>query len=180
MLRPHLALCDISFKTLLGKVFLQLLSPQAECCEDHTHCCPAGTICDTAKSSCVNDTVSIPWAERTSAEQPRLKVRNADIYCITNWFIYRTCTKSSPRLPHLVPAVLQDDQVVHGRGGWQHLSWSVTMPTWVFLPEDLDKVWLLSSSPGNQTPNMQRWYSTGIKGKKAAISKKSVLINVIF
>uniref|UniRef100_A0A4W6E481 Granulin a n=1 Tax=Lates calcarifer TaxID=8187 RepID=A0A4W6E481_LATCA len=46
---------------------------QAECCEDHTHCCPAGTICDTAKSSCVNDTVSIPWAERTSAEQPRLK-----------------------------------------------------------------------------------------------------------
>ncbi|GAA6229846.1 granulins-like [Lates japonicus] len=46
---------------------------QAECCEDHTHCCPAGTICDTAKSSCVNDTVSIPWAERTSADQPRLK-----------------------------------------------------------------------------------------------------------
>ncbi|XP_043957402.1 granulin a [Gambusia affinis] len=43
---------------------------QAECCEDHIHCCPADTICDPEASRCVNDTVSIPWMERTSALQP--------------------------------------------------------------------------------------------------------------
>ncbi|XP_038562642.1 granulin a [Micropterus salmoides] len=45
---------------------------QAECCGDHMHCCPGGTICDRATSSCVNATVSIPWVERASADQPRL------------------------------------------------------------------------------------------------------------
>ncbi|XP_070704425.1 granulin a isoform X2 [Pempheris klunzingeri] len=45
---------------------------QAECCEDHAHCCPGGTVCDTATSSCMNATASIPWVERTSADQPRL------------------------------------------------------------------------------------------------------------
>ncbi|XP_070778918.1 granulin a [Enoplosus armatus] len=45
---------------------------QAECCADHMHCCPGGTICDTASSSCVNTTVSLPWVERASADQPRL------------------------------------------------------------------------------------------------------------
>ncbi|XP_071323496.1 granulin a [Trachinotus anak] len=45
---------------------------QAECCSDHMHCCPADTVCDTASSSCVNATVSIPWTERASAAQPRL------------------------------------------------------------------------------------------------------------
>ncbi|XP_051243041.1 granulin a isoform X8 [Dicentrarchus labrax] len=44
---------------------------QAECCDDHIHCCPAETICDTATSSCVNATVTIPWVERASADQPR-------------------------------------------------------------------------------------------------------------
>ncbi|XP_037544522.1 granulin a [Nematolebias whitei] len=42
---------------------------QAECCEDHVHCCPAWTLCDAAASSCVNATVSIPWGDRTSADQ---------------------------------------------------------------------------------------------------------------
>ncbi|XP_049925731.1 granulin a isoform X10 [Epinephelus moara] len=44
---------------------------QAECCGDHMHCCPAGTVCDTATSSCLNSTGSIPWVERVSADQPR-------------------------------------------------------------------------------------------------------------
>ncbi|XP_078017753.1 granulin a isoform X1 [Epinephelus lanceolatus] len=44
---------------------------QAECCGDHMHCCPAGTVCDTATSSCLNSTGSIPWVERASADQPR-------------------------------------------------------------------------------------------------------------
>ncbi|KAM4717217.1 granulin a [Anableps anableps] len=43
---------------------------QAECCEDHIHCCPADTICDSETSSCVNATVSIPWMERSSALKP--------------------------------------------------------------------------------------------------------------
>lgn len=43
---------------------------QAECCEDHVHCCPADTTCDSSTSSCVNSTVSVPWAERTSADHP--------------------------------------------------------------------------------------------------------------
>ncbi|TDH03325.1 hypothetical protein EPR50_G00161570 [Perca flavescens] len=45
---------------------------QAECCGDHIHCCPMGTLCDNATSSCLNSTGSIPWVERASAEQPRL------------------------------------------------------------------------------------------------------------
>ncbi|XP_029013949.1 granulin a [Betta splendens] len=45
---------------------------QAECCEDHIHCCPAATLCDVATSSCVNATVSMPWVERTSYSDPRL------------------------------------------------------------------------------------------------------------
>ncbi|KAI3359510.1 hypothetical protein L3Q82_013913 [Scortum barcoo] len=45
---------------------------QAECCGDHMHCCPGGTICDFATSSCMNATGSVPWVERTSADQPRL------------------------------------------------------------------------------------------------------------
>ncbi|XP_013878176.1 granulins [Austrofundulus limnaeus] len=43
---------------------------QAECCEDHVHCCPADTTCDSSTSSCVNSSVSVPWAERTSADRP--------------------------------------------------------------------------------------------------------------
>lgn len=42
---------------------------QAECCEDHIHCCPESTVCDMSTSSCVNATVSVPWAERASADQ---------------------------------------------------------------------------------------------------------------
>ncbi|KAK2833033.1 hypothetical protein Q5P01_016922 [Channa striata] len=45
---------------------------QAECCKDHLHCCPAGTICDVAKSSCVNSTVSIPWVKRVPADKPQI------------------------------------------------------------------------------------------------------------
>nr|XP_015831372.2 granulin a [Nothobranchius furzeri] len=45
---------------------------QAECCEDHIHCCPADTLCEPTNSRCVNATVSIPWAERASADQPQI------------------------------------------------------------------------------------------------------------
>ncbi|XP_064843790.1 progranulin-like isoform X2 [Oncorhynchus masou masou] len=42
---------------------------QAECCEDHIHCCPEGTLCVVNESMCVNGTVSHPWVERVSAKQ---------------------------------------------------------------------------------------------------------------
>ncbi|XP_028978944.2 granulin a isoform X2 [Esox lucius] len=42
---------------------------QAECCEDHIHCCPMGTLCLVNESTCVNGTVSLPWVERVSAKQ---------------------------------------------------------------------------------------------------------------
>ncbi|XP_021414056.2 progranulin isoform X2 [Oncorhynchus mykiss] len=42
---------------------------QAECCEDHIHCCPEGTLCVVNESMCVNGTVSLPWVERVSAKQ---------------------------------------------------------------------------------------------------------------
>ncbi|XP_040046250.2 granulin a [Gasterosteus aculeatus] len=45
---------------------------QAECCGDHAHCCPAGTLCHAATSSCLNTTGSVPWVERSPADQPGL------------------------------------------------------------------------------------------------------------
>ncbi|CAB1342043.1 unnamed protein product [Coregonus sp. 'balchen'] len=44
---------------------------QAECCEDHIHCCPEGTLCVVNESMCVNGTVSLPWVEKVSAKQSR-------------------------------------------------------------------------------------------------------------
>ncbi|KAL0993328.1 hypothetical protein UPYG_G00106180 [Umbra pygmaea] len=44
---------------------------QAECCEDHVHCCPMGTLCQVNTSTCVNSTVSLPWAERVSVKQSK-------------------------------------------------------------------------------------------------------------
>ncbi|KAJ7989490.1 hypothetical protein DPEC_G00305090 [Dallia pectoralis] len=44
---------------------------QAECCRDHMHCCPVGTLCLVNESLCVNATVSLPWVERVSAKHSR-------------------------------------------------------------------------------------------------------------
>ncbi|KAG7263793.1 hypothetical protein CRUP_009977 [Coryphaenoides rupestris] len=44
----------------------------AECCQDHVHCCPGDTLCDADASSCVNDTASVPWVEGTPAILPTL------------------------------------------------------------------------------------------------------------
>ncbi|KAF5895109.1 granulins-like isoform X1, partial [Clarias magur] len=40
---------------------------QAECCEDHLHCCPEGMSCEVKESRCTNATHSLPWAERFSS-----------------------------------------------------------------------------------------------------------------
>ncbi|XP_006803151.1 granulin a [Neolamprologus brichardi] len=44
----------------------------AECCDDHIHCCPAGTVCNKALSGCINTTLTIPWVKRTPADQPKV------------------------------------------------------------------------------------------------------------
>ncbi|KAI1896514.1 hypothetical protein AGOR_G00095560 [Albula goreensis] len=41
--------------------------PQAVCCEDHLHCCPHGTICNLAASTCDSPTGSVPWVEKVPA-----------------------------------------------------------------------------------------------------------------
>ncbi|XP_020788833.2 granulin a [Boleophthalmus pectinirostris] len=45
---------------------------KAECCGDHVHCCPTGMTCEKDQSKCVNASLSVPWAERTSTWQPGL------------------------------------------------------------------------------------------------------------
>uniref|UniRef100_A0A667YKL8 Granulins domain-containing protein n=1 Tax=Myripristis murdjan TaxID=586833 RepID=A0A667YKL8_9TELE len=50
--QPLLSVCDRTcLSTLVVKLYLLLLSPQAECCGDHMHCCPEGTICNLDQSS---------------------------------------------------------------------------------------------------------------------------------
>uniref|UniRef100_A0A8C9SA32 Granulin a n=1 Tax=Scleropages formosus TaxID=113540 RepID=A0A8C9SA32_SCLFO len=41
--------------------------PQAVCCEDHVHCCPQGTTCNTAKNTCESSSGSVPWLEKVPA-----------------------------------------------------------------------------------------------------------------
>uniref|UniRef100_A0A2I3MV60 Progranulin n=1 Tax=Papio anubis TaxID=9555 RepID=A0A2I3MV60_PAPAN len=41
--------------------------PQAVCCEDHIHCCPAGFTCDTQKGTCEQGTHQVSWMEKTPA-----------------------------------------------------------------------------------------------------------------
>lgn len=40
--------------------------PKAVCCEDHVHCCPHGTVCNLAASTCDDHTGSavVPWLEK--------------------------------------------------------------------------------------------------------------------
>uniref|UniRef100_A0A667Z4T5 Granulins domain-containing protein n=1 Tax=Myripristis murdjan TaxID=586833 RepID=A0A667Z4T5_9TELE len=69
--QPLLSVCDRTcLSTLVVKLYLLLLSPQAECCGDHMHCCPEGTICNLDQSSCVNATAPsgfAPMLEKVAA-----------------------------------------------------------------------------------------------------------------
>ncbi|KAJ8414445.1 hypothetical protein AAFF_G00053150 [Aldrovandia affinis] len=46
--------------------------PNAECCEDHLHCCYEGMICDMENAKCLNKTSCLPWLERVPATLPKL------------------------------------------------------------------------------------------------------------
>ncbi|XP_051995507.1 granulin a isoform X3 [Xyrauchen texanus] len=62
-----------------------------ECCEDHLHCCPEGMLCQVMESTCLNVSLSLPWAERTPTKQkglpksfrmiPSLPASENDIIC---------------------------------------------------------------------------------------------------
>ncbi|XP_028823013.1 granulin b [Denticeps clupeoides] len=53
-------------KTASGKWGCCPLS-EAVCCDDHRHCCPHGTACNLAASTCDSARGSVPWAEKLSA-----------------------------------------------------------------------------------------------------------------
>ncbi|XP_029428750.1 progranulin isoform X2 [Rhinatrema bivittatum] len=54
--------------------------PEAVCCSDHVHCCPKGYTCNTAKGSCEQGGLSIPWTAR-SLTQVRKSTRSTDVKC---------------------------------------------------------------------------------------------------
>lgn len=47
------------------------ISPQAVCCSDKQHCCPQGTTCDLAHSTCTSLGASAPLAALPTGKTPR-------------------------------------------------------------------------------------------------------------
>ncbi|XP_048846873.1 granulin a isoform X1 [Brienomyrus brachyistius] len=56
------------------------LMPEAVCCDDHVHCCPHGTKCNLASSTCDNATSSIPWLEKLPTIN-RQSAKGQDVPC---------------------------------------------------------------------------------------------------
>ena len=54
---------------------------QAVCCSDHIHCCPSGTICDVATSTCTKGAFSMPWQKKTPALKAGVNVQKVNIVC---------------------------------------------------------------------------------------------------
>ncbi|XP_067825160.1 progranulin-like isoform X2 [Heptranchias perlo] len=44
--------------------------PKAVCCSDLLHCCPENTTCDTAHSTCIQGSSSVPWLKKIPAIHP--------------------------------------------------------------------------------------------------------------
>ena len=44
------------------------LFTQAQCCQDHIHCCPSGYSCDVAAGTCQKGNSVIPWSEKFVAK----------------------------------------------------------------------------------------------------------------
>ncbi|XP_069490386.1 progranulin isoform X2 [Ambystoma mexicanum] len=42
---------------------------KAVCCNDHVHCCPSGTTCDTEHGLCNGNGPSVPWSIKTQAKE---------------------------------------------------------------------------------------------------------------
>uniref|UniRef100_A0A3B1JDH6 Granulin a n=1 Tax=Astyanax mexicanus TaxID=7994 RepID=A0A3B1JDH6_ASTMX len=56
--------------------------PQAVCCEDGEHCCPAQYKCDKTQTSCIKGDVVIPWYNKLAAESsPDHSVDQSAVKC---------------------------------------------------------------------------------------------------
>nr|KAF6415822.1 granulin precursor [Molossus molossus] len=71
--------------------------PQAVCCEDHIHCCPAGFMCDTEKGTCEKEARQLSWMEQTPAHLslPGPQATESDIPCdnVTSCPSSNTCCR---------------------------------------------------------------------------------------
>lgn len=88
--------------------------PQAVCCDDHEHCCPHGTVCNLAASTCDDPSglsAPLPWREKIAAT-PRLRNSMCDksTSCPGNSTCCRTTTGDWACCP-LPEAVCCDDHI---------------------------------------------------------------------
>uniref|UniRef100_A0A673V7M0 Progranulin n=1 Tax=Suricata suricatta TaxID=37032 RepID=A0A673V7M0_SURSU len=71
--------------------------PQAVCCEDHVHCCPAGFKCDTAKGTCEQQAQQAPWMVQALAHLhlPKPQAMEDDVPCdnVTSCPSSNTCCR---------------------------------------------------------------------------------------
>nr|XP_033774570.1 progranulin isoform X2 [Geotrypetes seraphini]XP_033774572.1 progranulin isoform X2 [Geotrypetes seraphini] len=54
--------------------------PEAVCCSDHIHCCPASYTCNAETGTCEQNPLSIPWTIKTLA-QVRKTMNSKDVKC---------------------------------------------------------------------------------------------------
>ncbi|XP_034050285.1 granulin b isoform X2 [Thalassophryne amazonica] len=88
--------------------------PKAVCCKDHLHCCPHGTICNLAASTCDDPSGStlMPWLSRV----PTFTLATDDVKCDESKFCFgnSTCCKTNSgdwACCPLLQAVCCDDHV---------------------------------------------------------------------
>ncbi|KAI0219889.1 hypothetical protein LSAT2_028590 [Lamellibrachia satsuma] len=76
------AQADVNESTVMYQVTDMFPSyNEAVCCSDHIHCCPSGTICDVATSTCTKGAFSVPWQKKTLALKAGVNVQKANIVC---------------------------------------------------------------------------------------------------
>uniref|UniRef100_A0A8D0H4N2 Granulin n=1 Tax=Sphenodon punctatus TaxID=8508 RepID=A0A8D0H4N2_SPHPU len=54
--------------------------PEAECCQDHVHCCPKGYQCDPAQGACLQGGQTVPWLEKALAS-PTATFTSSEVQC---------------------------------------------------------------------------------------------------
>lgn len=58
-----------------------LCLPEAVCCEDHIHCCPAGFQCHTETGTCELGVLQVPWMKKVTASLSLPQILKSDIPC---------------------------------------------------------------------------------------------------
>ncbi|XP_038077891.1 uncharacterized protein LOC119745555 isoform X14 [Patiria miniata] len=65
-------LCKVNYTCCMSKtpdVYGCCHFKEATCCSDNVHCCQHGYVCDVVKHKCKKNFESIPWEEKTDAEE---------------------------------------------------------------------------------------------------------------